>query len=209
MLKKIILFVFSFVFSSEVFAQEVKPMPDAKEFLTKLKQTAAATKSIKADFTEEKSVSYLKEPQKSTGVFYYERENKMRWEKEKPSAYIFLVNNDNVKIKEDKKEKDVSSFNQAIGRIKEMMITLVNGEFNANKAYTPVYFQNDNIYLIKLVPKNKRLASIFDYIQLTISKENMRLKELAFFEKSGDKSVMKFFNDKINEDLNDKLFTDF
>lgn len=209
MLKRGSLIAFILFFSLQLFAQDVKPMPDSKEFLAKLKQTAAATKSIKADFTEEKFVSYLKEQQKSTGIFYYERENKMRWEKEKPSPYIFLVNNDKVKIKEDKKEKDVSSFNQAMGRIKEMMITLINGEFNESKAYTPVYFQNDNIYLIKLVPKNKRLASIFDYIQLTINKETMRLKELAFFEKSGDKSVMKFFNDKINEDLNDKLFTDF
>lgn len=192
-----------------LYAQEVKPMNDASEFLTKLKQTSISTQSIKADFTEEKFLSYLKEPHKSSGIFYYKKENKLRWEKVEPSSYIFLVNGDNVKIKENEKEKDVSSFNQAIGKIKELMLTLVNGEFQSSKAFTPVYFQNNEIYFIKLIPKNKKLATVFESIQLTFSKETMRLKELAFYEKSGDKSVMKFYNDVVNQDLPDQLFTNF
>ncbi|HKR03788.1 MAG TPA: outer membrane lipoprotein carrier protein LolA [Bacteroidia bacterium] len=199
-----------FGFSARLlFGQDVKPLTDEKEFLSKLKEVSTTTQSIKADFTEEKFLSYLKEPVKSTGVFYYKKENKMRWEKSAPSQYIFLVNGDKVKIKEQEKEKDVSSFNQVIGRIKEMMLTLVNGEFNTNKAYTPVYFYNDDIYLVKLVPKNKRLASVFDSIQLTFSKKTMRLKELAFYEKSGDKSIMKFFNDTVNTNLREELFINF
>lgn len=201
-----------YLFSISMFAlkaQEVKPMDDANEFLSKLKQTSLTTNSIKADFTEEKFLSYLKEPQKSSGIFYYKKENKMRWEKINPIQYVFLVNGNSVKIKENEKEKDISSFNQVIGKIKEMMITLVNGSFNSDKAYTPVYFFSENIYVVKLIPKNKRLASIFDNIQLTFSKKTMRLKELAFYEKSGDKSIMKFFNDTVNEELDDKLFTNF
>ncbi|MBK5286047.1 MAG: outer membrane lipoprotein carrier protein LolA [Bacteroidia bacterium] len=190
-------------------AQEVWIMMDTSEFLSKLRETSLSTNSIKADFTEEKYLSYLKEPQKSSGTFYYKKENKMRWEKKKPMQYVFLVSGNSVKIKENKKEKDISSFNQVIGKIKEMMITLVNGNFNAGKAYRPVYFFNENVYVVKLIPKNKKLASIFDYIQLTFSKESMRLKELAFYEKSGDRSIMKFFNDIVNDELDNKLFINF
>ena len=204
----LLIYLFTISFCS-LKAQEVKTMDDANEFLSKLKQTSLTTNSIKADFTEEKILSYLKEPQKSSGVFYYKKENKMRWEKILPVQYVFLVNGNSVKIKENEKEKNISSFNQVIGKIKEMMITLVNGSFNATKAYTPVYFCNENIYVVKLIPKNKRLASVFDNIRLTFSKETMRLKELAFYEKSGDKSIMKFFNDTVNEELDDKLFTNF
>jgi outer membrane lipoprotein-sorting protein len=187
----------------------VKPLADEKEFISKLKETSLSTQTIKAEFTEEKFLSYLKEPVKSTGVFYYKKENKMRWEKNTPSKYVLLINGDKVKVKEEEKEKDVSSFNQVIGKIKEMMLTLVNGEFNSTKAYQPVYFSNDEIYVVKLLPKQKRLAAVFDYIQLTFSKKNMRLKELAFYEKSGDKSIMKFFNDSANEPLSEELFTKF
>lgn len=209
MFNNIFLIFFILLFSKAIVAQDVKPLNDSKEFLDKIKQTATNTNSIKAEFTEEKFSSYLKEPQKSTGVFYYKKKDKLRWEKIKPTPYIFIADNDKIKIKENDKEKDVSSFNSQIGRIKEMMLTLVNGEFNTNRAYAPVYFENNEIYLIKLVPKNKRLAAIFDYIQLIVNKENMRLKELAFFEKSGDKSIMNFFNDKVNVEISDKLFTNF
>jgi len=205
------IFLLSLIFygMNSLHGQDLQPIGDVSEFLQKLKQTSVSTQSIKADFTEENFFSYLKEPHKSTGIFYYKKENKLRWEKIKPTSYIFLVNGNNVKIKENEKEKDVSSFNEAIWKIKELMLTLVNGEFQNNKAFTPLYFQNDEIYFIKLIPKNKKLASIFESIQLTFSKETMRLKELAFYEKSGDKSIMKFSNDVINENLSDQLFTNF
>lgn len=192
-----------------LFAQEVQPMADASEFLKKLKETSLTTQTIKAEFTEEKTLSYLKEPHKSTGTFYYKKENRMRWEKLKPTQYVFLVNGDKVKIKENEKEKDVSYFNEAIGKIKELMLVLVNGEFQNYKAFSPLYFENDKIYFVKLIPKNKRLANIFESVQLTFSKETMRLKELAFFEKSGDKSIMYFYNDTVNENLDDNLFINF
>jgi len=204
------LLLLTLVFSAQfLFAQDVKPLTDEKEFLSKLKETSLSTQTIKAEFTEEKFLSYLKEPVKSTGVFYYKKENKMRWEKDAPSKYVLLINGDKVKVKEEEKEKDVSSFNQVIGKIKEMMLTLVNGEFNSTKAYQPVYFSNDEVYVVKLLPKQKRLAAVFDHIQLTFSKKTMRLKELSFYEKSGDKSVMKFFKDTVNENLSDELFVNF
>jgi len=203
------LFIIVFFYAISLSAQEMKPMSDASEFLAKLKQTSISTQSIKADFTEEKFLTYLKEPHKSTGIFYYKKQNKLRWEKIKPSSYIFLVSEDKVKIKENEKEKDVSSFNEAIGKIKELMLTLVNGEFQNSKAFTTVYFQNDESYFVKLIPKNKKLANIFESIQLIFSKDTMRLKELAFYEKSGDKNIMKFYNDVVNENLPDQLFTNF
>ena len=55
--------------ASLVNAQEMKPLVNPAEFFNKLKSVSTTTKSIKADFTEEKNLSYLKEPQKSSGIF--------------------------------------------------------------------------------------------------------------------------------------------
>ncbi len=196
-------------FFRPAFGQEGQPMADPTDFFNKLRQISSTTKTIKADFTEEKFLSYLKEPAKSTGVFYYKKEKKLRWEKLKPTPYIFLVNGDKAKIKDNNKEKDISSFNEAVGRIKDLIMILVNGEFQDNKLFRPVCYKNDKTYMVKLYPKNRRLAKIFDNIQLTFSMETLRLKEMDFFEKSGDKSTMKFYNDVINVNLEDQLFTNF
>ena len=41
---------------------------------------------------------------------------------------------------------------------------------------------------------------------MVFPKNTLRLKELSFFEKNGDKSVMNFSNEKLNQPIDDGLF---
>jgi outer membrane lipoprotein-sorting protein len=191
------------------YAQTLTPLDNPTAFIQKMKQVSASTQTIKADFIEEKTASYLKEPQKSSGVFYYKKNNNMRWERKQPNSYILLIHGDKAKLKEDGKEKDISTFNAMIGKIKDLMMTLVSGDFHDSKAFTPQYFQTNSHYIIKLTPKNKRLSNLFTTIDLSISKSTYRVNEIMFNEKSGDKNVMKFYNDVVNVELAETLFTQF
>ena len=192
-----------------VYAQEMKPMGNSTEFVNKLKEASKQTNTIMADFMEEKYVSFLKEPQKSVGVFYYKKNNKIRWEKSTPFKYIFLANGDKIKIQDNGKEVNTASANKIVGKIKELMLTLVNGEFNSGKIFIPSYFENAENYVVKLIPKGKKLGNLYDYIQLSFSKQTLLLQELAFHEKSGDKSIMTFSNSKTNQIIDDTVFTNF
>ncbi len=203
------LFWLMLLITSAVAAQNPEPLIDSKDFISRLKEQSQQNKTIKADFTEERYMSVLKEPQKSNGIFYYKKDNMLRWEKIAPSSYIFISADNKVKVRESDKVKDVSSVNQVIGRIKDLMLTLVNGNFNDSKQFEPSYFQTAQSYIVKLKPKNKRMSNSFEYIQLSFNKKNMLLDELSFFEKSGDKNVMKFSNQRVNIPLADTLFTNF
>lgn len=203
------LFWLMLLITSAVAAQNPEPLIDSKDFISRLKEQSQQNKTIKADFTEERYMSVLKEPQKSAGIFYYKKDNMLRWEKIAPSSYIFISADNKVKVRESDKVKDVSSVNQVIGRIKDLMLTLVNGNFNDSKQFEPSYFQTAQSYIVKLKPKNKRMSNSFEYIQLSFNKKNMLLDELSFFEKSGDKNVMKFSNQRVNIPLADTLFTNF
>ena len=103
----------------------------------------------------------------------------------------------------------MSSYNQVVGRIKDLMLTLVNGDFSNGKQFDPQYFQTKTEYIVKLKPRNKRMSNAFDYIQLSFNKKNLLLEELAFYEKSGDRNIMKFSNQMVNQELNDSLFKNF
>ncbi|MBE7509566.1 MAG: outer membrane lipoprotein carrier protein LolA [Bacteroidia bacterium] len=195
--------------TTAVSAQNPEPLADSKDFILRLKEQSQQNKTIKADFTEERYMSVLKELQKSSGIFYYKKDNMLRWEKTAPSSYIFISADNKVKVRESDKVKDVSSVNQVIGRIKDLMLTLVNGNFNDSKQFEPSYFQTAQSYIVKLKPRNKRMSNSFEYIQLSFNKKNMLLDELSFFEKSGDKNVMKFSNQRVNIPLADTLFTNF
>lgn len=190
-------------------AQEPTPIADAAPFKAKLKETSKKTNSIISDFVEEKFSSVFKEPQKSFGVFYYKKDKKLRWEKTKPSKYIFVSDGYNLKIQENGKEVYMSSANQVAERIKDMMLTLVNGDFDNEKVFKPYYFETTDTYVVKLIPTHKRLKGLYEHILVTFSKETLLLKELAFHEKSGDKNIMTFSNSKTNEAVDDKLFTNF
>ena len=186
-----------------------EPLSNPAELTEKLKQAGIANNSIKADFIEQRFMSALKEPQTSFGIFYYKKENKLRWEKTKPTSYVFISENNKVRVKENNHEKDVSSYNQVVGRIKDLMLTLVNGDFSNGKQFNPQYFQTKSEYIVKLKPRNKRMSLAFDYIQLSFNKKNLLLEELAFYEKSGDRNIMKFSNQMVNTELSDSLFKNF
>lgn len=186
-----------------------EPLNNPEEFTEKLKQASISNNSIKADFVEQRFISALKEPQTSFGIFYYKKENKLRWEKTKPTSYVFISENNKVRVKENNHEKDVSSYNQVVGRIKDLMLTLVNGDFSNGKQFDPQYFQTKSEYIVKLKPRNKRMSNAFDYIQLSFNKKNLLLEELAFYEKSGDRNIMKFSNQMVNTELSDSLFKNF
>lgn len=186
-----------------------EPLNNPAELTEKLKQASLSNNTIKADFIEQRFMSALKEPQTSYGIFYYKKENKLRWEKTKPTNYVFISENNKVRVKENNHEKDVSSYNQVVGRIKDLMLTLVNGDFSNGKQFDPQYFQTKSEYIVKLKPRNKRMSNAFDYIQLSFNKKNLLLEELAFYEKSGDRNIMKFSNQMVNTELNDSLFKNF
>lgn len=186
-----------------------EPLNNPEEFTEKLKQASISNNSIKADFVEQRFISALKEPQTSFGIFYYKKENKLRWEKTKPTSYVFISENNKVRVKENNHEKDVSSYNQVVGRIKDLMLTLVNGDFSNGKQFDPQYFQTKSEYIVKLKPRNKRMSNAFDYIQLSFNKKNLLLEELTFYEKSGDRNIMKFSNQMVNTELSDSLFKNF
>ena len=190
-------------------AQERKVSTNVSEYKTKLIAIAKKTSSISAAFKQIKSVSFMNNPQLSNGIFYYQQANKMRWEQQNPNPYILLINGDKIRIKDGGKEKKLGAANKMMGQINALMISLINGDIFNSKDFTSAYFENSNRFIVELTPKNKKLKSVFNTIELAFDKKTLRLKTLTFNEKSGDKSTMTFFNEKFNQSIANALFTTF
>jgi outer membrane lipoprotein-sorting protein len=189
-------------------AQSFKPAANPEKVLAELRKTSQTTTSIQASFTEEKYLAVLKEPENSSGSFYYQQKDKMRWEQKTPSKYIILINGDKLRVQEGSKEKNVGQAGRMAAQIKELMIGLVNGDFQQNKGFSSAVLEDGDEYQIVLTPVNRRLKNIYAKIAMNFSKSSMRLKELSFFEKGGDKSIMKFQQEKFNQPIAENLFKD-
>ncbi len=205
-MRKSSLFFFLLSFSMTLFAQDLQPMADAQDFISRLKVKSESTKSISADFKEEKYLSFLKEPQKSSGVFYYQSENKMRWEQQVPSEYIILINDDQIQLQENGKEKNVNAAKRVTSKVKDLLLTLIKGDFHESKSFDAKYFQNSMEFVVVLDPRDKKLSNVFEKIELHFSKKDLNLNQLTFFEKEGDKSIMNFYNQKVNQNIEPHRF---
>jgi len=202
---KLILAIFVLV-SQPSFSQTFKPVSDPAKVLAELKKSSTAANSIQADFKEEKFLAALKDPEKSSGIFYYKKNDKMRWEQQQPFKYVILINGNKLRVQDAGKEKNVGSAGRMAGQIKELMIGLVNGDFQDNKAFKQSFAESADLYQVTLLPVSKRLKNVYSKITLVFPKSTMRLKELTFFEKGGDKSIMRFQNEKINQPIAEGIF---
>ncbi|WP_221393093.1 outer membrane lipoprotein carrier protein LolA [Dyadobacter sp. NIV53] len=199
-------FLFYVCLCSPGFAQTFKPVSNPETILDELRKSSRSTNSIQADFKEEKHLAVLKEPEKSSGIFYYKKNDKMRWEQQTPFKYIILINGNKLRVQEAGKEKNIGSAGRMAAQIKELMIGLVNGDFQENKAFKQILMESTDNYQVTLIPVNKRMKNVYSKINLMFSKSTLRLKELTFFEKSGDKNTMKFQNEKINQPIAESVF---
>jgi len=190
-------------------AQLFKPATNPDKILAELKGASQAAKSIQADFKEDKYLAVLKNPEHSSGVFYYRKDDQMRWEQLKPSKYVILINGDKLRVQEAGKEKNVASAGRMAAQMKDLLMGLVNGDFQQNKAFYQSCFESADQYQITLTPTNNRLKKMYAKINLVFSRSTLRLKELSFFEKSGDRSVMTFSSEKINQPIAEAIFMNF
>ncbi|MCF2489003.1 outer membrane lipoprotein carrier protein LolA [Dyadobacter sp. CY347] len=186
--------------------QAFKPSPNPEKVFQDLRNASQAVNSIQAAFTEEKFLAVLKDPEQSSGHFYYEKNDKMRWEQKTPVKYVILINGDKLRVQEAGKEKNVGQAGRMAAQIKELMMGLVNGDFQQNKAFAQTCMESPDQYMIVLTPISRRLKNIYSKITMVFPKNTLHLKELSFFEKGGDKSVMKFQNEKFNRPIDDNLF---
>ncbi|MCE7041525.1 outer membrane lipoprotein carrier protein LolA [Dyadobacter sp. CY312] len=187
-------------------AQSFKPVSDPGKVGASLKRSSEAANTIQADFQEEKVMAVLRNSERSSGVFYYKKNDKMRWEQQIPVKYVILINGDKLRVQEAGKEKNVGQAGRIAGQIKELMMGLVNGDFQNNKAFKQTISENPTAYLVTLVPVSKRLKNVYAKIDLLFAKNNLRLKELTFFQKDGDKSILRFTNEKVNEPIAESVF---
>jgi outer membrane lipoprotein-sorting protein len=190
-------------------AQTFRPVTDPGKVLAALKKSSESATTVQADFEEEKVMAVLKAPQRSSGVFYYRKSDQLRWEQQKPTQYIILINGDKLRVQEKGKEKNVGQAGRMASQIRDLMLGLVNGDFQNSKDFSQTISENSSAYQISLVPVNKRLKGMYSQIDLVFAKSTMRLKDLTFLHKDGDRSMMRFSNEKVNQPIAERLFSEF
>ncbi len=197
------------VFITNVCAQYpgYKPVSDLPSFKKKFSTESAKVKSITSDFTQEKILMALTEKITSTGKFWFKRENRVRIEYVKPFAYLMVMNNDKMLVKDSDKENKINvKSNKLFQQVHRIMIDCVQGTILDSKDFTTRVFEDDKVYLLEMTPSSKALHEFFQTILLTVEKNDYSVKSIEMNEPAGDKTIISFKNKKLNEQVADAVF---
>ena len=179
------------------------------QVLALIEKTVADVKTVSSDFRQERRLAMLRDPAVSSGRFYYEHPDKMRWEFLKPAVSGFLVNGDTAKQwkgKDTPPEEFDAKQNPVIRLIADQIFAWTKADFPwIEKRYT-IDVARESPIVLKLVPKSSKERKYVDHLLVSFEAGTNYVNGVDIVEKGGDSTRIKFFNMAVNGPLENNLF---
>jgi len=208
-LKKIFFLLQAILTTFAAISQEIKEVPvkDPLKITEQINLASAKTNTITADFIQKKEMSFLEEKVTSSGIFYFQKEKRLRWEYTEPFSYTIIMDGDRLRIIDEGKSKDFDTgSNRMFLEISEVMTGMVNGTLLNSPQFTTTWYEAPGYYKAELVPTGAMMKDYLSRIELKLSKSDYTVGELKMFEKSGDYTLITFRNKKLNETIPADIF---
>lgn len=210
-MKKIFLIIFIFGLAVAASAQSLQRVSQAEaaRMIAAINSATASIKTIECRFSQEKTVSLLKDKIVSTGTMHYASTGKLRWEYISPFSYIFVINHGKVITKAGKKKSsiDVAS-SKLFQNITRIMVATVTGKGLSNsRDYTVTMYKDRDAWVAHLVPRDSSMKKMFKYIRLHLNPSHSMISSVEMVENSGDATIIKLYDIKTNKQIGDKVFT--
>jgi outer membrane lipoprotein carrier protein len=183
---------------------------DAKEEFKKNLFTASmAISSLECTFNQIQNLSLLTEKISSQGIMVYQKPDALLWRYFSPYKFDFLLNNGTITTKSDGKLTTFDSGKSPIMKdLCKIMIAGLKGDLVVlENSFYAGYYSNGINYKISLAPREKRMASFFNRLDLIFDPETYLVSSLEFVEKSGDNTLIKIGNIRINGAINNEVFS--
>ncbi|NOJ75781.1 outer membrane lipoprotein carrier protein LolA [Empedobacter stercoris] len=204
--KIFILFAF---FHLTIFAQESKMSnAEIENFKKDIVTDSKRIKTLTADFTQYKVMSFLEKPIVSKGKLYLQNPSSMRWNYTQPIDYNVIFNHNEIYINDEGKKSSVDlQGNKKFEKLNQLIVGSVSGNlFNTNDFFI-TYVKTDKARIAKLQPKIKDVMKYIKEIQLTFYSGQSTVTEVKLIEPSDDYTKILFTNKSLNKTINASVFT--
>jgi outer membrane lipoprotein carrier protein len=174
----------------------------------KVNQTASAMKTMQCDFVQTKHLKMLNNDFVSHGKMYYQQSNKLRWEYTSPYSYTFILNNDQVLLK-NKQRNDLIDVkqNKLFREIVRIMMSSVVGNCLADdKNYKVSIATIGNEWVATLLPQRKDMKQMFQKLVLHFNAKKSVVNTVELYDKNGEKTIIELKNIRINETIDPHMF---
>lgn len=177
-----------------------------EDFLNRMIRANDTISSLESDFTQERTLSIMNGALVSSGKFYYKKPGFMKWDQVSPSPYYFILNGNKVIRFDGKKVKEIPANSPQVSHFKDFIMGTVSGSLFTNDQFETTFTKDGNFVNINLIPVNKAMKNRISNLNLVFDYDKMILLNLTIFEAGGDKTKIRFTNQKTNTITSNSIF---
>lgn len=177
--------------------------------LNRLQTTAGAVQTIQSAFVQEKHMAMFSEKLQSSGRFFFQRPGRLRWEYEKPVRMGFVIDGGRARrwnslAKQDQHVRLENSLELRMAAEQLLVWTELNLD-KLRRAYD-IKLVSEQPVALQLTPRGRGARQFVDHLRVTFSPSWQTVTEVAIHEAGGDKTILRFFDTKVDGNLDSGLF---
>ncbi len=176
-------------------------------FLDVLAKRASEVTALSARFEQVKRMEMIKGELVSHGKFLYAKENKIAFMYEKPGKYSMIMNGSYMKMVTASGTSTMNlSANPVMKQMQELITAVFTGELKESANYDIVFSMAADKINASVKPKSARLQSVISIINIVFSKDSGDILEISVKEGSGGTTNYRFFDQTINQNIDNEIF---
>ena len=190
-----------------ILGQEKLSGIEQKTLQDKVAAAALKTNTIQSNFEQIKFLSVLDTDIVSKGKLVFKAPDNIRWEYTEPyqNKVVFKENRLFVDDAGKKNNIDLSS-NTVFKSLNSLIVNSIKGDMFDTSQFDISYFKNSKGYLVRFIPKDKRLHKFIDSFELIFSEENAEVSQIKLIEPNNDFTIIIFREKQVNTEVADSVF---
>ncbi|MDR1879198.1 MAG: outer membrane lipoprotein carrier protein LolA [Bacteroidales bacterium] len=177
------------------------------QIVEKIRQTNTKHTAVRSKFRQTKHISVLGKDIVSSGMFYYEKPDKLAMRYENPSGDLLLINGDQfVMIAKGKRSEASAKSNAKMRSMKTILSACLQGDVKQTGAYKISCKEMSSFYIITAEIDSKTNKSSICRLILHFDKTDLTLSVLRTEETDGSYTIYELTNKEFDKSIDDSLF---
>ena len=175
----------------------------------RISKTVSGVKTLSGKFRQERRLAMLTRPVVSTGRFYCEKPDRLRWELTHPEPSGFLVKGNLAKQwkgKEGPSEAFEAKQNPLIKLIVDQIFAWATADLKWLEERYSISVEQEDPIILKLVPRSSKEKKYIDHLRISFEAGTNYVHVVNIREKGGDSTRIEFFDLVVNSPLQQGLF---
>lgn len=182
--------------------------PEIIGFKDLVNETSRTTQTIQSDFVQYKHLEFLSNDIITQGKMVFKSPNKVKWEYTEPFQYSIVFLEDKLLINDGGTKSNIDMGNSALfQKLNQLIVNSVKGNLFQDTDFDMEYFKAGGYYKVVFTPKDEKIKSYIASFILNFDKDQAVVQEVKMVEPSADFTRIVFTNRKINQAVNDAVFS--